>query len=197
MQKIHLEPAAIPFHLRQGYSGKQFSATVCETVTIPATAGLWEGGSRETFSLIILATGETFSAGMQTTGPHSGARYDREVQLVPGRAIVRHVMFCGKDLGLQFFVHPQDAAKLLPAPQEELTPHQRVVLLATRSFKSSYGGRDRYQMAQGDYSCEKVLAGQPYPSRAEWDAAKADLTAKGLLTRAGAITPAGRNAVPH
>jgi hypothetical protein len=93
-------------------------------------------------------------------------------------------------MGLTFHVHPADAAALLPAPAADLSAHEKLVLEATASLKSSYGGRDRYQMATDDLR----YARKPYPSRAEWDAAKAELIGRGYLNKAGVITVAGRNA---
>lgn len=199
MPKIYLEPSQVPVALRGTYPGKKFAATVTPRVTIPADAGLWSGGTRESFSLIDLATGQTYPNRIESLSPFNGVRRELTIDLDPGMAIVRHSVFCGKDMGLEFFIHPDNAPALLPAPQGELSPVERLVLTATRSLKSSYGGKDRYQMAQTEYSCQRILseAGQPFPSRAQWDETKAQLIAKGLLNKAGAITPAGRNAVPH
>jgi hypothetical protein len=130
----------------------------------------------------------------QRLAPWSPGRGDRVVELLPSIVVVEHSMFCGQDMGLTFYVHPDNAAKLLPVPRADLTPLERMVLYASGAFKSSYGGRDRYEMARDDYHCERLLAGMPYPSRAEWDNAKAALIAGGFLNKAGAITPAGRNA---
>jgi len=37
--------------------------------------------------------------------------------------------------------------------------------------------------------------GIPFPTRGEWEQAKADLYSKGYLNKAGAITVKGRNAI--
>jgi hypothetical protein len=194
MNTIYLEPTQVPQHLRKGYAGKQFQAEVCETVSIPMTAGLWDGGSRDPYYGIDLASGAEYELPWDKAAPWGSSRRDATVTLQPGKAIVCHVIFCGKDHGLRFYVHPSDAAKLLPAPSAELTPYERFVLTATAGLKSSYMGKDRYQMARDDYACRKSLAGQQYPTRDQWDAAKQSLIGKGLLNRAGAITVAGRNA---
>jgi hypothetical protein len=92
-------------------------------------------------------------------------------------------------MGLTFYVHPDNAAKLLPAPTE-VSEVDKLVLRATASYKSSYMGRDRYDMAKNDRR-----DGSPFPTRDEWNACKVSLACRGLLTKAGAITPAGRNAL--
>lgn len=194
MTTIHLEPNQVPQHLRSGYDGRKFKAEVCEQVTIPATAGLWDGGSRDTYSAVNLATGEQMNVPGQDVALFDKQRQSRNLPIVPGFAIVRHSIFCGQDTGLTFYVHPSNATAFLPAPTT-LTPWQRLVLMATRSLKSSYGGRDRYEMAQTEYSCTKALGDTAFPTREQWEATKAELVIAGLLNKAGAITTKGRNAI--
>lgn len=188
---IHLEPAMVPASLRGQYSGKTFKAMVCTETTIPADAGLWSGGTRELYHAIDLSTGAQVIIPGQDSIPWNGARRDRTIRIQPGFALVTHSMFCGKDMGLTFYVHPDNAAKLLPAPQAELSEHERIVLNATCSYKASYKGQDRYDMARRAVYGE---ARDGFPSREEWATAKQSLILKGLLNKGGAITPAGRNA---
>jgi hypothetical protein len=172
MNTIYLEPNMVPATLRAGYDGKKFKAVVATEMTIPADAGLWEGGSRETYRVIGLETGRTIDAVNHNAAPWDSGRKGIAVKLEPGIAVVCHSMFCGKDMGLTFYVHPDNAAKLLPAPVE-VTPHERVVLRATAHFKSSYAGQDRYQMARRDYDIGKYLEanGALYPTREQWESA--------------------------
>lgn len=193
MTAIYLDPNMIPTALRGGYNGKKFKAVVTTEVTIPADAGLWSGGTRNTFQLIHLETGKAVQASDNMSSPWNEARKDQQITLQPGFAVVEHSLFCGKDMGLTFYVHPDNAAKLLPAPAAELSKHESIVLQATCSYKSSYNGRDRYQMARCD---TRVVDLGTFPTREQWDAAKQALIAKGLLNKAGAVTPAGRNARP-
>ena len=180
---IHLDPNMVPATLRGAYSGKKFQAIVCESVTIPMDAGLWSGGSRDHYVGIDLATGESRPFPGQNASPWDGTRKETVVILQPGFAVIEHSHFCGKDMGLRFYVHPDNAAALLPAPTGELSPIELMVLEATASLKSSYMGRDRYQMtAENLRYSDKTM-----PSRADWDAAKASLIDKGLLNKAGEI----------
>ena len=188
MNTIYLDPALVPSSLRGSYSGKKFKAVVCETMTIPACAGLWEGGSRDVYTAIDPSSGRKVRVSSDAA-PWDRSRGDNKVTLSPEFLVVKHSMFQGKDLGLTFYVHPAIAAKMLPAPVE-LTDYEKLVLSATASYKSSYGGRDRYQMARDDNR------GNLFPTRDEWERCKTSLVAKGLLNKAGAITVAGRNAVP-
>lgn len=200
MREIHLDRNMIPAHLRRNYTGRQFAAIVTETTTIPALAGLWSGGTRDSYVIVRLADGAELPAPVhQGLHPDDKARRDTPIKLEPGIAVVRHTIFCGKDHGLTFYVHPADAAQLLPAPSAELTPHESIVLKATTTYKASYGGLSRYQLAKRDatgYANHvKVPDGATFPTPQEWETAKASLIAKGLLNKAGAITTAGRNAV--
>jgi hypothetical protein len=160
---IHLEPSQVPTVLRGSYAGYKYKVLVCESVTIPATAGLWNSGSRDSYQGVELATGKRYPLTMESEAPW-GTRRDIEVQLDNGKAVVEHSIFCGKDMGLTFYIHPSNAIGLIPA-KVELTPYERLVLVATRSLKSSYAGRDRYQMAQGEDHCTRALNGSDYPPR--------------------------------
>lgn len=193
MTTIHLDPKLVPPHLASGYRGKFFRVMLCERVTIPSDAGLWDGGSRTTYHVIRLADGATVPAANHAAAPWADRR-DNTIVLRPGFAVVQSSMFRGKDMGLTFHMLASDAAPLLPSPAPAMTEHERIVLEYTASRKASYGGRDRYQMYRDDAApCWK-----PKPdnlmTRADWDAAKAALIERGYLNRAGAITVAGRNA---
>jgi len=194
---IHLDPTMVPATLRGEYSGRQFRAQVSTQGYVPADAGLWSGGSCSHYTLIELSTGRAVAFPGQQSAPWDAGRKSLEFDLPRGFVVREHVVFCGKDLGLRFTVHPEDAAPLLPKPVD-LSHVERLVLMATVGFKSSYGGQDRYQMAQNAYApCWKAPdPNKPaFPTRQAWDAAKADLATRGLLDKRGAITVAGRNAI--
>lgn len=186
----------VPATLRAGYAGAKFQVRVAEALTIPADAGLWDGGSRSTFRLVRIRDGAAVAPVNERSSPWDGTRQDRKVTLEAGIACVEHITFRGKDLGLRFTVHPADAAPLLPAPVD-LTAVERLVLAYTAGRRSSYQGKDRYMMARDDARWRPHPGLETMPSRAEWDAAKDALIGRGFLTKAGAITPAGRNAAPR
>jgi hypothetical protein len=188
MEVIHLEPSQVPMYLRGGYDGRTFKACVVESVEMPADAGTWSEGSREMWCLRRLSDGQTVNITDTQSAPWSGQRADRTIAMVPGVIAVTHSMSRGRDMGLTIYVHPDDAVKLLPAPVD-LTDHERIVLRATRAYKASYGGADRYTMAWRD------AQGKLFPTRAAWAVAKNSLIEKGLLDKRGALTTAGRNAI--
>jgi hypothetical protein len=229
MKPIYLESNQVPQYLRGEYTGKQFKAIVTDSITVPHQAGVWDGGSRETYHFVELSTGCSVPSPYQRTAPWDTQRQEFHAPLPPGVAMVEHSIFCGKDMGLTFYVHPDSAAKLLPPPAAELTETQKLVLNATASLKASYNGKDRYEnskpygamsraerdariakvealyaekgnvkLQSGKFAADRIAELKAwtnfFPSREEWDAAKAELIAAGYLNKAGAITTKGRNA---
>ena len=196
--EVYLEPNQVPAAIRGAYSGKRFRAIVSEEVFIPADAGTWFEGSRTVYQAIDLETGETRPACDTMSAPWDASRKDQRINLKPGFAIIAHSIFCGKDMGLVIYVRPENAAAMLPAPVE-LSPVEKLVLKYTKERKSSYMGRDRYDMACEDMryggSAIKALGVETMPSRDEWNQAKAELIAAGFLNKAGAITTKGKNAI--
>lgn len=175
---IHLEPSLVPAHLRGTYTGKGFKAVICESVHIPIDAGLWSGGTREKFHAVRLSDGAILPLPGQDLAPWDAQRAERQCTLIPGLAIVEHSVFCGKDMGLTFYLLAGDAAPLLPAPAPELTEAESVVLRMSDSYKAAF--RREYAFRAG----VDVTA---------YDAAVLSLQGKGLLSASKAITTRGRN----
>jgi hypothetical protein len=196
--RIYLEARQVPVQLRGGYAGGKFAVVVGESMTVPADAGLWDSGSRDTFTACRIADGATVPFPGQASAPWDNSRADRRVPLAPGFCVIERSMFQGRDMGMTFYLHPVDAAPMLPAPVT-LTAMESLVLAYTASRKSSYMGRNRYQMAQDDRASSLRYGGNAGDAftLADWDLAKASLIARGMLNKAGAITPAGRNANPR
>lgn len=229
MNTIYLDSKDVPQYLRDGYTGKTFKAIVTDTITVPQDAGVWSGGSRDTYSFVELATGRSVPSPCQQPSPWNKERQEFSSPLPVGIAMVMRSWFCGKDMGLTFYVHPDSAAKLLPAATAELTETQKMVLNATASLKSSYNGKDRYEnskpydsmshaevearlakveaifaasgnvvLKSGKRASDRIAELKSwtnfFPSREEWETAKAELITLGYLNKAGAITNKGRNA---
>lgn len=192
MQTTYLDPNEVPTQLRGAYTGKQFRAVVTDSVTIPSYAGLWDGGSRDTYRVVRMADGAELPASDNMSAPWDNSRRDRKVDLCRGICVIKHTIFSGKDMGLTIYATSHDVAPMLPAPVE-LTDNERIVLIATRSYKSSYNGRDRYDMARDDVCGFNRDA--EFMSRATWDETKQALIDRGYLNKRGAITTSGRNAV--
>lgn len=186
MGTIHLHPndavkalgrAAFP-----EYRGRMYQAIITEDPI--SLNSHWDGGSRDYFVLIN-------SRAQRAQAPQSGTMFDGplstppKVAPTPDLVIVKHSIFCGKDYGLTFYIHPKLAPRMLPASADAhgLTRPEQLVLLAACSLKSSYQGRP----IRRDECARKGV------SPAEYDAALNSLKAKGLLNKSGAVTVDGRN----
>lgn len=90
-------------------------------------------------------------------------------------------------MGLRLYVHPDNVRRDMITSSVELTWEEKVVLTATRSLKSSYGGVKNFRYTEANHVTGITLK--------HWDEAKANLIERKLLNRAGAITNAGRNAI--
>ena len=175
-----------------GYNGKKFAVEITESVNIPNDAGLWSGGIRDLFFAVDMENQRIMKIPNQDSGPFGKREVGGKIELKTGYALARHYFFMGKDMGLVFYIAPSNAA-LFVTESVSLSDHESMVLLATATYKASYGGRSRYEMYRDDYSYSHRK--EPFPSPAQWESAKESLIAKGMLMKNGAITPLGRNNV--
>jgi hypothetical protein len=200
-QTIHINTPDVPPHIRRAveYSGRKWKIQVAEQVHIPSQN--WSGGSVQRFYAVNLETGKSGPVEDPRPWPESMAAIG-QYQIPPGLALLCHSIFSGKDMGVTIYLHPTNASALLPKPTgDSLNPIEKIVLCASAALKSSYMGQDRYQMV-----CEGAYKGVPNRpkelnalaeagiTRLEWDDAKANLIARGFLSKRGAITTKGRNA---
>jgi hypothetical protein len=184
---IHIEKKDVPkiFVGLFGYKGRMYRVEVCTEVEL--TNNYWSGGTKSDYLGIDLTTGITADPQRSDYGnPFTNPGNTPTVRLVEGKAIVEHSFFCGKDMGLRIYMHPDNVAKLLPAGPE-LQNDQKIVLCATRSLKSSYGGIKNFRFSEAKRDTRITWE--------RWEKAKAELIAGKYLTRAGAITAKGRNAI--
>lgn len=155
------------------YSGRTFKVAAFSPKRLDSH---WDGGSRDYFVLIGLASRKAMEV------PQNGTAFDGGALMLSalpeGAALVKHTIFCGKDLGITVYVNPSNLAPLLP-PAVELTRAEKITLIITRSLKSF--ARE-----------EEALR---FISKQEFIDARNSLAAKGLLDKRGAITNEGRNAI--
>ncbi len=160
---------------------KEVTVEVTPTVTFHNT--FWDGGSKNEYRAVRLADGRTASL-MTGSSPWTAVAEGQTVALEPGVAVVERSTFCGKVMPLRVHLHPDNAARLLPAaqPARELPERARRILRQWTELSSS-GRKDEWDRVP-----------ESRPSAAELDL----LVEEGLLSRnkAGAvsITPAGKNA---
>lgn len=159
------------------YNGRTFR--VCDFTGPMRLDSNWEGGSRSYYCVLDLASLRSIGIAENGTPFSNGGQIERISELPVNGAVVEHCIFCGKDLGIRIYVNPENLARMLPPPVE-LTRDQKIVLVATRGLKS-FARFDEAHSYTGI-------------SRNDYDQAKAELIAKGLLKPNGSITDQGRNA---
>lgn len=165
-----------------GYKGRRYKFQTVTSVSLDGT--YWDGGSRSSYGGVNLATGKSAPLPQFDPPQFGGPVSTPKVDVRPGMAVVEHSIFCGKDHGITFYVHPDDAPALIPAPAD-VTEDEKIVLLFTSTLKNSYGGKSniRFTEATDRYGI----------SQDAWTAAQDSLKARKLLNKAGSITPDGRN----
>lgn len=161
------------------YAGRSFAVAPFVGGSSKRLDSFWSGRSRDYWQLVHVETLRTIPIPENGTPFSNGGQIFTISELPEGAALVQHCIFSGKDLGVTVYVRPENLAPLLPAPLD-LSWAEKVVLTVTAGLK----GFARLEYAQRG-------TGITVP---EYDAAKVTLAAKGLLTRAGGITPDGRNA---
>lgn len=110
-----------------GYNGRKIQVVFTESVEIRLCDTMWSDGSRSTFYLGNLGTGEV----VQITPTDKNIR----ISLEENGIVLEHVIFCGKDLGIKVYAHVSNAPTSL-GTTNELTKNQKIVLIATRAYKS-------------------------------------------------------------
>jgi len=168
------------------FKGRNLSWIAAERVQLGNT--YWDEGTRFAYCLVAL-DGSYRAAPIPAMNPpqFGGPRNQQQPQaMCAGVALVEH--YQGRRESVCIYVHPEDAPRLLP-PVGTVTRQEHIVLFMTRAYVNTYGGLS-------DYRFREAVA-QTEITRAEWDAAKAALIARKLLTKAGAITVAGRNAIAN
>jgi len=166
-----------------GYSGRTFKISS----RIPSRLNsYWDGGSRDYYYFYQPATGKIMPVG--SNHPAFEANQPRELKRLPDDLIlIEHSIFCGKDAGLTFYVNPENLSNYLPRNNGELSLEEKLVLVATRSLKSSYNGIKNLRL----YEINRYYR----MSGETWEQIKSRLSGKGLLNKRGAITPEGRNSI--
>lgn len=87
-------------------------------ITTPRTelsGAFWEGGSRNTYHAVEIATGRVMPSPQYNPPQFGGPAQAPTVDIPEGVAIVKTGVFCGKPATAFVYIHPNTAAPLLPA----------------------------------------------------------------------------------
>lgn len=190
MNTIFLEPNDVPDCIRNafgGYKGRKYKVVPCTHITLHDNH--WSGGSKTEYRGVDLATGKVYLPSQ----PEHGNAFTPEaptITLEPGKAIVAHSIFMGRDSGITVYLHHDNVAKLIKDDTpgvSGISDDEETVLAYTKARKSSYGGISNYRFYSASQDTGITIE--------RWNSAKAALISKGLLNKAGAITVAGKNTV--
>lgn len=151
------------------YHGRKFRVEVSDVVSGLQT--YWGGGTKDEVRVVDLATMRVAEL-PGTTNPFEETAHQvaHGLRMQPGYAVAVWRTFCGKDMGLTFYLHPDNAVKFLPAPAEEISDEERDALYQARALLPPYRAK---------------FPGYVYES----------LIAKGFMRANRSITPAGKNAL--
>lgn len=178
MYTNHPDVIALAKRAFPDYTGKKFQVTVQSTPL--DVRSYWEGGSRSYFKFLRLDGQKGEIDVPQQSAFDAKVEGADAVTLVPGLACVEHTIFCGKDVGICIYIHPDNAPKFLPESKVDLTEDETIVLYYTRSIRSPH----RFSEAVRNTGI----------SADRWDAAKISLISHGMLNRVGSLTIDGKNA---
>ena len=167
-----------------GYNGKKFKLEVRATVQL--SGAYWDGGSKSEYRLYNTDKKQAVSI-PDAPFLRQSELHESIIDLPANYILVEHRIFQGKDMGITFIVSPLANTNLLQGDKQELTKDERIVLVATRSLKSSYAGISNYRYHEANSRTGITLE--------NWNTAKQILINKDLLTKAGAITNKGKNAI--
>lgn len=168
------------------YTGRKFRVRTASVIDC-ATDNSWQGGSRTYYTWVDLSTRSAIAevpAQSQFDPKINGAK---SVTIPENKACVEHRIFCGRDMGLTLVLSPENATQFLPTRDNTLTIEQKIVLCATRSLKSSYGGIPNYRFHEA--------SGATGISKDAWENGKRACIESDYLNKAGAITASGRNVI--
>jgi hypothetical protein len=190
MQILYIDRKDAPKSVQSLDNSRQFRVIVSDSVRLSDNS--WSDGTRYTYRGVCLETGEVAHPESDEYGNPFTQPNVPTVQLQPGFVILKYGCFCGRKATPEIYVHPDNAAKLLPE-KKELCFLDRVVLCYTRCLKSSYGGVSNYRCKEASRDGVCTVP--------EWEETKDSLKKRGFLNARGAITTAGRNAIgmtqPH
>lgn len=167
---------------------KQFQVETAEQVELYGT--YWDGGNRNSYSAVNLETMETINLPHFDPPQFGGPVKNPIISLIDQSAQVCIVKLSnvGMRQYITFYFAPENTTKFLQDDSSNsLSKNEKIVLFATKSLKSSYGGIKNYRFSEANSYTGISLS--------QWETALESLINKNLLRKNKSITPAGRNAV--
>lgn len=163
------------------FSGRDVRAHITDSVYFHGTQ--WDEGSKNDYILLRLEDFATIhieeAPFLQQSELHSKAH-----TIPPGYVCVEYHR--GRVNYVTIHTNAANVTPMLPAPVT-LTDDEKIVLAATRSYKSSYAGISNYRFSEANRTSGITIE--------RWNTAKESLINKKFLNKAGAITTEGMNAL--
>lgn len=181
MQTVHIDRREVEHLISATYPEWKGQKVQVEATDSLLVHGLnWSGGSRNQYRACTLDGKATGSADIGNhAAPWRNPVEGKTTPIPSGHCVIQHIMFCGKDLGIRIYVNPVDMPRYLKSGSEELTEQEKVVLACIRSYISSYRREEARRHGVSAQQYETLVEG---------------LKAKGLLTKVGGLSLAGKNA---
>lgn len=165
-----------------GYNGRKYQVHIA-TKYRPEL--YWDGGSKKDARLVCRENLAIAYPSASASDPFKPAAHT-EIEIPQNHFIVEHYICRGTDMGVRFYVRPDEAdTAMIEAEEEELARNEKIVLLATVMLKSSYSGIKDYRL----YSAQQETG----ISATEYEVAKRSLIDKGFLTKVGGATIKAKN----
>lgn len=96
------------------YRGRKLTALATETMTVYNLN--WCEGSRNTYVAIDLATIDCLAVAVKA--PWKEDREGATFEMKRGIVIAERMVFCGRECGVRFYLHPEDAPRVLAAGEK-------------------------------------------------------------------------------
>jgi len=96
------------------YRGRKFKVEFTETVTFSDTN--WGGGTKNTY--VAISTYGRGVARLNVPAPWLSTVEGKTMELPREVLVVKHTIFCGKDLGITIYAHPGHLPKWLSAGEQ-------------------------------------------------------------------------------
>lgn len=161
------------------YTGKKITVKVAESFQPDQS---WSGGSRQQWKLVS-NDGRVFDPkDLYTSGTFNPKEAYQSVKIPDNCFVVVHNIFCGKDMGLTILTKESLA---LSHEKQDLSQDEIIVLVATKSLKSSYAGISNYRFHEA-----RNVTGI---TEERWDNAVEKLIERGFLNKNKAINARGKN----
>jgi hypothetical protein len=187
MSTVHLKMtdptvAAIVKAAFPHFTGKDVRAVIADTVTFHGT--MWDKGSKRDYVMMDINSRRLSHIPTERYNVPSEAH--RTPHAIPAGFVCVVRDRWGQLEHVEIIGPAANITPMLEAPAE-LTHDERIVLVATRSCKSSYGLIKDYRFVEAQ--------SRTGITRERYEAAKVSLIGRKLLNRAGAITVEGKNAI--